>query len=97
MSEYIQEWERLPIVCDTNETEEMKVGKFIGGLTEDLRRKLELTPNLTFSLACSNALTLEKYSKKKPSIGNTYNRPVRNYNPRNVTAPTHYDTDHCTR
>ena len=66
----------------------MKIGKFIGGLREDLRRKLELTPNLTFSLACSNALTLEKHSKKKPNIGSTYNRPMRNYNPRNVATPT---------
>ena len=79
MSEYIQEWERLSFVCDTNETEEMKIGNFIGGLREDLRRKLELTPNLTFSLACSNALTLEKYSKKKPSTGH----------PRSVATPTH--------
>ena len=75
-------------MCETNETEEMKIRKFIGGIREDLRRKLELTPNLTFSLACNNALTLEKYSKKKPSTGNTYSRPVRNYNPRNVAAPT---------
>ena len=88
VSEYIQEWERLSVVCDTNETEEMKVGKFRGGLREDLRRKLELTPNLSFSLACSNVLTLEKYSKKKPSIGSTYSRPVRNYNPKNVAVPT---------
>ena len=45
----------------------MRVGKFIGELREDLRRKIELTPNLTYSLACSNALTLKKYSKKKPT------------------------------
>ncbi|XP_057526414.1 uncharacterized protein LOC130805648 [Amaranthus tricolor] len=88
VSEYIQEWERLSVVCDTNETEEMKIGKFIGGLREDLRRKVELTPNLTFSLACSNTLTLEKHSKKKLNIGSTYNRPMRNYNPRNVATPT---------
>ena len=67
VSEYIQEWERLSVVCDTNETEEMKVGKFIGGLREDLRRKLELTPNLTFSLAYSNASTLEKYPRGNPA------------------------------
>ncbi|XP_057543321.1 uncharacterized protein LOC130821549 [Amaranthus tricolor] len=88
VSDYIQEWERLSVVCDTNETEEMKVGKFIGGLREDLRKKLELIPNLTFGLACSNALTLEKYSKKKSSMGSTYNRPVRSYNPKNVATPT---------
>ena len=79
----------MSVICETNETEEMKVGKFIGGLREDLRRKIDLTPNLTFSLACSNALTLFKYSKKKTSTRSTYNRPMRNPNLRNVVNPTH--------
>jgi retrotransposon gag protein len=39
VSNYIQEWEKLSVVCDTNETEEMMVGKFVGGLREGLRKK----------------------------------------------------------
>ena len=65
----------------------MKVEKFIEGLREDLRRKKELIPNLTFSLACSNALTLEKYSKKKLNTGS--NRPMRNTNMRNMVTHAH--------
>ena len=67
----------------------MRVGKFIGELREDLRRKIELTPNLTYSLACSNALTLKKYSKKKTNTGNTYTRPYRNTKLRNAINHSH--------
>lgn len=51
MSEYIQEWEKLSVLCEASETEEMRVGKVMGGLREDFRRKLELTQNLTHNLA----------------------------------------------
>ena len=42
VADYIQEWEKLSVLCDVNEPEEMKIGKFIGGLREDLREKLEV-------------------------------------------------------
>lgn len=67
VSSYIQEWERFSVQCDVQESEEMRVGKFLAGLTEDLREKIELIPNLTVTLTCNHALTLEKYSKKKGS------------------------------
>ncbi len=66
----------------------MKVGKFVGGLREDLRKKLELTPNLTYSLACNQALTLDRYAKKKPITGGTYNRAFRNPPGKNMMNPT---------
>ena len=47
VADYIQEWEKLSVFCDVNEPEEMKVGKFIGGLREDLRKKLEVMQHLT--------------------------------------------------
>ena len=75
MADYIQEWERLSVLCDVNETKEMKVGKFIGGLREDLREKLEVMQHLTFETACSSALTYEKYSKKKNTYVQTF-RPT---------------------
>ncbi|XP_057544861.1 uncharacterized protein LOC130824016 [Amaranthus tricolor] len=43
----------------------MKIGKFIGGLREDLREKLEVMQHLTLDTAFSSALTYEKYAKKR--------------------------------
>ena len=52
-----------------NEAEEMRIGKFIGGLREELREKMEILQNLTFEVACSSALIFEKYARKKsPTI-----------------------------
>ena len=65
MADYIQEWERLSVLCDINEPEEIKVGKFIGGLREDLRENLEVMQHLSLDTACDSALTYEKYAKKR--------------------------------
>lgn len=39
VSEFIQEWERLSVLCEVHETEDMRVGKFLTGLKEDIRKK----------------------------------------------------------
>ena len=46
VSEYIQERERLVVLCDINEPEEMKIGRFLGGLREEIRIELEAVQNL---------------------------------------------------
>ena len=51
VKEYIQEWERLTVLCDVNDDEELRVGKFIAGLREDIRGQLIYTPNLTVHIA----------------------------------------------
>jgi retrotransposon gag protein len=40
VADYIQEWEKLSVLRDTNESEEMMVGKFVGGPREELKTKL---------------------------------------------------------
>ena len=60
VSDYIQEQEKLTVLCDVNESEELRVRKFIAGLREDIRRKLLLTPNLTVHTTGSFAIDLEK-------------------------------------
>ena len=72
VADYIQEWEKLSVLCDVNEPEEMKVGKFIGGLREDLRKKLEVMQHLTLDTACDSALTYEKYSKRKTTCAQPF-------------------------
>ena len=37
VAQYIQEWERLSVLCDINDSEDMRVETFLGGLREDLR------------------------------------------------------------
>lgn len=91
MIDYIQEWERLSVLCDVNEPDEMRVGKFIGGLREDLREKLEVMQHLTFETACSSALTYEKYSKKK----STYIQNLRPIPSKFNTPSTHSSTSHA--
>ena len=67
VSEYIQERERLAVLCDIDEPEEMKIGRFLGGLREEIKIKLEAVQNLTYKGACNSALVYEKYAKSKPN------------------------------
>ena len=53
----------------------MKIGRFLGGLREELREKLEPIQNLTYDGACNSALVFEKYEKTKPPQGNRFSRP----------------------
>ena len=57
----------MSVLCEINETEEIRIGKFIGGLREDFRQKLKILQILTFETTCSIALVYEKYAKKKPN------------------------------
>lgn len=43
MIEYIQEGEKLVVLCDVNGHRDMKIGRFLEGLREALREKLEST------------------------------------------------------
>ena len=57
--------ERLSVLCEVNETDEIRVSKFLVGLKEDIKKKLMLKPNLTLPMACNLALSLEKFASKK--------------------------------
>lgn len=65
VSKYIQERERLAVLCDISEPEETKIGRFLGGLREDIMTKLEVVQNLTYEGACSSALAYERQAKNK--------------------------------
>ena len=43
LQEYIHEWDRLSVLCDINDPEELRVGRFIAGLRENIRQKLMIT------------------------------------------------------
>lgn len=69
VAEYIQERERLAVLCDINEPEEMKIGRFLGGLRDELRERLEPMQNLTYDGACNSALIYEKHDRNRTSQG----------------------------
>lgn len=51
------------MLCDINEPEEMKNGRFLGRLKEEIREKLEPVQNLTYDGAYNSALAYEKYAR----------------------------------
>ncbi|XP_057248897.1 uncharacterized protein LOC130590469 [Beta vulgaris subsp. vulgaris] len=74
MEEYIKEFEKLSIVCEIEEMEEQKLGRFLGGLNEDVREKVEVYPYLTFDEACKVALKIDG-QKKKSVVSKSYSKP----------------------
>ena len=78
VQEYVQEWEKL-----VNDDEELRVGKFISGLREEIRRKIIYTPDLTLHSAINRAIEIEKNMSKKKTTGSTpYGRTTRTYTPK---------------
>lgn len=95
VASFIQEWERLAVLCDIGDSEDMRVGKFLAGLREDLRLKIALKPNLTVTMAGNHALMLEQHTKKKPAplAGHTFNRGNSTPYPRNNSQSTYTKTN----
>lgn len=85
VQDYIQEWERLSVLCDVPEPEDMKVGRFIAGLREEIRRKLICTPDLTLHSVGHLALEIER-NKKKGHSSHTYTKANRTYTPKTNVA-----------
>ena len=50
----------MTVLCEIDELEELRIGRFLGGLREDLREKVEVIQNLTYEGACKSALIFEK-------------------------------------
>ncbi|XP_057545740.1 uncharacterized protein LOC130824737 [Amaranthus tricolor] len=65
VAECMQEGERLTALCEKHEPEERKIGRFLSGLREDLRERIEVMQNLTYEGACNSALTFEKSAKRR--------------------------------
>ena len=84
VQEYIQEWERLTVLCDVNDSEELRVGKFIARLREDIRGKLMFTANLIVHATGNLAIEIERYASRKKQQSNTsYSRTTRTFTPSN--------------
>ncbi|XP_074278650.1 uncharacterized protein LOC141602245 [Silene latifolia] len=72
VAEYIKELERMMIVCDLEEKEELRVARFIKGLIPSLASKVEVQIYNGFDDVCRLALKFEKQDKTKKSY--TYSK-----------------------
>ena len=72
LEEYIKEFTRLAIVCEIEESEELKVGRFLAGLDKKILEKVEVYPNLTIDEACKLAIKLDNQRKKKKVTSSSY-------------------------
>ncbi|XP_074314128.1 uncharacterized protein LOC141649334 [Silene latifolia] len=85
VTDYIKEFEKMLIVCYLEEKEELRVARFIKGLTPAIATKVEIQNYDGFSDVCRLALKFEKhdkarkpyaYSKGQSSGTNSYSRPA---------------------
>ncbi|XP_057543336.1 uncharacterized protein LOC130821562 [Amaranthus tricolor] len=83
VDEYRNEWERLYVLCDPHETEEMRVGRFIAGLREEIRDRLMTTPDLTVHIASLQAVEIERQINRAT---HSQTRGTRTYTPRNAST-----------
>ena len=52
------------MICNVHDDEELRVGKFLAGLREEIRGKLINTPHLTIHTAGLMAIDIEKHMGK---------------------------------
>ncbi|KAK9733218.1 hypothetical protein RND81_04G051900 [Saponaria officinalis] len=70
VSDYIHEFEKMSIICDLEEKQELRTARFIRGLNPNLAQRVEIQSYSNFDDACRLALKFEKQDKSK----RTYNR-----------------------
>ncbi|KAL8134890.1 hypothetical protein AgCh_009776 [Apium graveolens] len=61
VSEYTSEFYRLRLICDLEETETIKIGRFIRGLNLPIYRKVKSSPYISFNDVCNLALEFESF------------------------------------
>uniref|UniRef100_A0A803LFW0 CCHC-type domain-containing protein n=1 Tax=Chenopodium quinoa TaxID=63459 RepID=A0A803LFW0_CHEQI len=65
VSEYTKEFEKLCMLCDLQEKEEMKIGRYIKGLTPSISHKVETSNYVFFDDVLRLAERFEKQEKEK--------------------------------
>ncbi|KAL8123085.1 hypothetical protein AgCh_011175 [Apium graveolens] len=63
VSEYTSEFYRLRLICDLEETETIKIGRFIRGLNLPIYRKVKSNPYISFNDICNLALEFESFQQ----------------------------------
>ncbi|XP_048502852.1 uncharacterized protein LOC104896849 [Beta vulgaris subsp. vulgaris] len=67
IAQYVEEFERMSILCNIEEREEQTIARFLGGLNCDIWDKVELQPILSFHELCKLAMMVESQAKRAPN------------------------------
>ncbi|KAK9698054.1 hypothetical protein RND81_08G079500 [Saponaria officinalis] len=76
VSDYIHEFEKMSIICDLDEKEELRTARFIRGLNPNLAQRVEIQSYSNFDDACRLALKFEKQDKSKRTYNRDYARSL---------------------
>ena len=80
--EYIQEWEKLVVMCEIEDAEDLKLTKFLSWLREDVRDQLMTMPTLNLQTAFNLAPMYEQNYNKRRMTWNNYNKSPKTYPPK---------------
>ncbi|KAK9740732.1 hypothetical protein RND81_03G056500 [Saponaria officinalis] len=79
VAEYIKEFEKMTIVCDLEEKEELKIARFIKGLIPSIANRVEVQIYNGFDEVCRLAQKFEKHDKAKKAYSKEYSRSSNSY------------------
>ncbi|KAK9749900.1 hypothetical protein RND81_02G159000 [Saponaria officinalis] len=74
VSDYIHEFEKMSIVCDLEEKQELRTARFIRGLNPNLAQRVEIQSYSNFDDACRLALKFEKQDKSRKPYNRDYTK-----------------------
>ncbi|KAK9689361.1 hypothetical protein RND81_09G054900 [Saponaria officinalis] len=86
VADYVKEFEKLSIVCDLEEKEELRTARFIRGLNPSLAQRVEVQNYDGFDDACRLALKFEKQDKGRRTYTRDYSKGSNSYS--KPTTPT---------
>ncbi|XP_074305713.1 uncharacterized protein LOC141640935 [Silene latifolia] len=91
VADYVIEFEKLSIVCDLEEKEELRTADFIRGLNSSLAQRVEIQNYDGFNDVCRLALKFEKQDKGKKSYARDYSRNSSTYSKPAATTTSRKD------
>ncbi|XP_074298776.1 uncharacterized protein LOC141629708 [Silene latifolia] len=91
VADYVKEFEKLSIVCDLEEKEELRTARFIRGLNSSLALRVEIQNYDGFNDVCRLALKFEKQDKGKKSYARDYSRNSGTYSKSAATMTSSKD------
>ncbi|XP_074298990.1 uncharacterized protein LOC141629986 [Silene latifolia] len=92
VADYVKEFEKLSIVCDLEEKEELRTTRFIRGLNPTLQQRVEIQNYDGFDDVCRLALKFEKQNKGKKSYSRYYSKGSNSYSKPATTASSSKET-----
>ncbi|XP_074288660.1 uncharacterized protein LOC141613814 [Silene latifolia] len=94
VSDYINEFEKMSIVCDLEEKQELRTARFIRGLNTNLAQRVEIQHYDNFDDACRLALKFEKQDKSKKSYTRDYAKNSSTYSKSAATTSSSKEPRH---